>query len=305
MSGALCRCGDEQEDHRRKTGGCREPGCGCGKFEPVGTFAPEPTLALDVAALLAEVREDVDREAQLAARLAEVERERDEACTELVRVQRELVPAVDERDQAREDLEKLRAALAEAEQERDQLAALVDQKQTRLGEYSDLLTGSRAKVESVERERDMVQAKLDGALLQLAEVTDERNALRDAVPCGWCDGLGVAPAERFGRDADGAPEADEDRPCPEGCAVPGWLQAERNDAADDARRVAELEALLEQAEQYARDLQDNGDVSPVGRVWDEHVRYLCTTCGSRYREHHNHVCGRLEPVRVRITFIKE
>lgn len=73
----------------------------------------------------------------------------------------------------------------------------------------------------VEKERDEA----------LADVT----MLTDAMPCGWCDGVGVAPAERFGRDPDGAPVVDEDQPCPKGCELPGWLVAERNDAADVLR----------------------------------------------------------------------
>jgi hypothetical protein len=89
-----------------------------------------------------------------------------------------------------------------------------------------------AKLRHVEQERDDL----------LTEVLDLR-ILADSMPCGWCNGVGVAPAERFGRDADGAPNVDEDRPCPEGCEVAGWLQAERNDAADVERERDEALAV--------------------------------------------------------------
>lgn len=135
---ALCRCGDEQEQHRRGTGGCREPECGCGRFEEDDGFAPERVglSELNVAELFAEAKADHDREVELAARLAEAERgaaevamelaavqlrhareireatqEREEACTLLLAAQRELVPTVDALEQAREEIEQLRAEL--------------------------------------------------------------------------------------------------------------------------------------------------------------------------------------------------
>ncbi len=272
-----CVCGCPPGRHLMGKRDCRSCQT-CSEYEPAEPVTAGPErVALDVTALLGEVQADADREAELASRLAEVE------------------------------------------QERDQLAALVDQKQSRLLDMSDLLTAARARVEETERERDVAQAKLDGALLQMAEkvASAERSQreladLAEHIPCGWCDGLGVAPGERFGRDADGAPNVDEDRPCPEGCEVPAWLQAERNDAADNERELAEarqqierLTALLEQAEHYAHDLQDRGIEPAAERLYDTPVRYLCPICGGRYREHHNHPCGRLVPVRVRITFIKE
>ncbi|GIE65380.1 hypothetical protein [Actinoplanes palleronii] len=72
--------------------------------------------------------------------------------------------------------------------------------------------------------------------------------------------------------------------------------------------VERLGVLLDQAEQYARDLQDDGITAteaPVERLYAEITQHLCLTCGSRYRENHQHWCGALTPVRVRITFIEE
>jgi hypothetical protein len=293
MTALVCVCGCPQGRHlldRRDCRSCRD----CTAFE-VDNFAVAPVVEpkrraakpatvaagpVDVAALLGEVQGDVSRERELVDRLAEAERDRD----------------------------RLDRALRNVAEERDALRG----------------------------ERDMAQAKLDSALLQMAaevgRLTGENRDLSELIPCGWCDGLGIAPGERFGRDADGAPNVDEDRPCPEGCEIPAWLRAERNDAADnerelaDAKRqisdlykneeirarllrersveIASLRDRLKQAEEYARDLQDQ---LPAGeRLYDTHVRYLCAVCGGRYREFYpTHPCGRLLPVRVRITFIEE
>jgi hypothetical protein len=63
--------------------------------------------------------------------------------------------------------------------------------------------------------------------------------LMENLPCGWCGGVGEAQEEMFGRDADGAPMVDGPQPCPEGCEIPAWLRAERNDAADAERERGE------------------------------------------------------------------
>ncbi|GIE35930.1 hypothetical protein Ait01nite_089750 [Actinoplanes italicus] len=204
MTALDCVCGHPQGRHLLALRDCKS--CpGCTKFELAAS------VALDVTALLGEVQDDVSREAELAARLAELE------------------------------------------QERDQLAALVDQKQSRLLDMSDLLTAARARIEETERDRDAAQAKLDSALLQMAEK----------------------------------------------------IAAEQAQTAKARVEVDSLTAQLEQAEDYARDLQERGIEPADERLYDTHVRYLCPICGGRYREHHNHPCGRLEPVRVRITFIEE
>jgi hypothetical protein len=78
---------------------------------------------------------------------------------------------------------------------------------------------------------------------ELADAREELSVLRDAVPCGWCDGLGVAPAERFGRDPDGAPMVEEDGPCPEGCEIPAWLRIERDEAQD---ALVEVQAEMDE-----------------------------------------------------------
>jgi hypothetical protein len=183
-----------------------------------------------------------------------------------------------------------------------------------------------------------VQADADREAELTVEVERLRREIRDLsehIPCGWCDGLGVAPGERFGRDADGAPNVDEDRPCPEGCKVPAWLQAERNDAADNEReladakrqisdlykneeirarllreRSAEIKSLrvqLEHAEQYARDLQDDG-VVPAGTVvvLFAYDAWQClggsVNCSRRYfADDPDHGCGPLTPVTVTVS----
>jgi hypothetical protein len=183
MSERLCVCGHPQGRHllaRRDCKSCPE----CTRFEPA------ELAGLDVTALLGEVQADADREAELAARLADVERERDEARRD----------ATSARRRVNESTEAEALALEQAARSR--------------------------------RERD--------------EAVAERRA----------------EAERLG-------------------------------------------ALLEQAEHYARDLQERGIEPASERLYDTHVRYLCTVCGGRYREHHNHPCGRLVPVRVSITFIEE
>lgn len=100
------------------------------------------------------------------------------------------------------------------------------------------------RLRSAERERDEARAcwsKAERDVTMLRSELDTTRAelehLREVVEmtCGRCWGLGLIPAENFGHDADGAPWTDEEQPCPDGCEIPRWLQAERNDAADDAR----------------------------------------------------------------------
>jgi septal ring factor EnvC (AmiA/AmiB activator) len=186
MSERLCVCGHPQGRHllaQRDCKSCPE----CTQFEAA------ESVALDVGALLGEVQADADREAELAARLADVERERNE--------------------------------------------------------LSDTL--DRLSLENVSLQKDI---------------------------------------ERLGKHEE----------------IRAQVIRERND--ERARLQAEADSLaiqLEQAEQYARDLQERGIEPGAERLYDTHVRYLCTLCGARYREFLNHPCGRLKPVRVVITFIEE
>lgn len=161
-------------------------------------------------------------------------------------------------------------------------------------------------VEFAEKSTSARLREVERELAEAREELDELRALRDAIPCAWCDGVGVAPAERFGRDADGAPIRDEDGPCPEGCAVAPWLQAERNDAADDLRIARaerdEWEARSRHFEQRAVDqlaatVQAQRAQTAEIHGWDA---FQCFTCGSRYRRDFDHECGPLKPVRVSI-----
>jgi hypothetical protein len=208
----VCLCGDKRSEHRLGRKGCKALDCGCSAFE-----------AADDAA-------------------------------EKERVNRALIPVLeDNADRMRAELgeQSISARLREVERELFETQELVDQKQQRLMEASDLLTATRARQEQTERERDMAQAKLDSALLQSA-----------------------AEVARVREQRDGF-----------------------------AARVDELQVLLEHAEQYARDLQSNGDVAPVEiHGWDA---WQCFTCGSRYRRSFDHACGPLRPVRVSITERKE
>lgn len=193
------------------------------------------------------------------------------------------------------------ARLAKAEQERDEALSY-------LGPLRESLNASSANAYQAMRERDealaandALRAELAGCYRDLEKAAQERDDLTKAMPCGWCDGVGVTPGERYGRDADGAPHVDEDGPCPEGCEIPDWLKAERNDASDVERErdlaraeLVSVRAELElwrtnSAELYAYD------------AWS------CLTeggCGSRYTMPAaalEHRCGPLTPVRVTIT----
>ena len=208
--------------------------------------------------------------------------------------------------------------------------APVDEPQDLAGLERDL-----DELEATDPAVGVATARLDETVASiLAKRNAELAALREAATCGWCDGTGVAPAERFGRDADGAPMHDENQPCPEGCEVVGWLQAERNDAADAERELVTLraelaqraEALLREQAEHAKTRQRLAqahhrlevalvarDERAVDRI-SEHVAkaaptvelsgydaWQCMTCGSRYRPFHEHPCGPLIAVRVSVT----
>lgn len=135
--------------------------------------------------------------------------------------------------------------LSDAERERAEAqAAFVETN-------ADLLSTS-AQLRQTQEALAASQADLSRVELECAELRD----LMEMLPCGQCRGLGLIPAEAFGRDADGAPERDEEAPCPEGCEIPGWLAAERNDARDDARLLdlarAELARALAELERLRR-----------------------------------------------------
>jgi hypothetical protein len=123
-----CTCGDPRTEHKRGTGGCRNPECGCGKYvasgvggivESIGPFDPgngcvlQVSSVLDVGALLAEVQGDADREAELAARLAEAERGAAEVAMELAALQLRHAREVRE---LRERIAELEVLLEHAEQ---------------------------------------------------------------------------------------------------------------------------------------------------------------------------------------------
>jgi hypothetical protein len=102
---------------------------------------------------------------------------------------------------------------------------------------------------------------IEGLRGELRDLRSENQVLREVMPCTRCNSIGVVPEEAFGRDEDGAPMVDGVQPCPEGCELPGWLIAERNDARDDA---AELDRLREQ---LAEDVEaDQGISAPVYRI---------------------------------------
>lgn len=122
----------------------------------------------------------------------------------------------------------------------------------------DFRADARKAVEAAYEAGDSVLGESTSVRLRRVEAEcDELRAALDNLPCGDCWGLGIIPAEAFGRDADGAPERDEEAPCPEGCEIPAWLRAERNDAADDARLLAEAkrerDEALANADRMAKD----------------------------------------------------
>ncbi|GIE75767.1 hypothetical protein Aph02nite_17170 [Actinoplanes philippinensis] len=240
MSERLCVCGHPQGRHllaRRDCKSCRD----CTAFEAAAV------VALDVTALLAEVEGDASREADLAARLADVERQlaearrqRDANMTASADAARKLIAerdgAAERWANAREEIERLTAQLGQAE---DRCRQIQDE---------DLPEAIATATKELQAELDL--ARLTVGDLRQHEITRAR------------------------------------------------LLQERG------AEVTSLRDRLKQAEEYARDLQDQ---LPAGeRLYDTHVRYLCPVCGGRYREFHTtHPCARLVPVRVRITFIEE
>lgn len=169
-----------------------------------------------------------------------------------------------------------------------QAAALDEDTAAILVKAGTMPTGSTsAEVRHAEQEMDVVRGSLtelaalyDSATAETARVEQERDELRaalDNLPCGDCWGLGVIPAEAFGCDADGAPERDEEAPCPEGCEIPAWLRAERNDAADDARRADLAEAELASATAELERLRYSGWI--VARDGGR----TCGSCGQEIR----------------------
>lgn len=221
-------------------------------------------------ALLAEVEGDVSHEADLAARLADVERQLSEALEAEGRCKQAWHNAARERDAARAELAKRpseadwTALKSERIRLAEQLAAERKLAQTSCGRKSD----ARAQLRD---ERDTAQAKLDSALLQHAkQLADVQAELADA-----------------NRRITDLRKSDDLR---------AQLLRER------AAEIESLRAQLEQAESYVR---DQHDTTPGGRLYDTHVRHLCVVCGARYRELHNHPCGRLVPVRVTIAFLEE
>lgn len=122
-----------------------------------------------------------------------------------------------------------------------------------LGQAQADLAASQTDLSAMQRHRDQLQEDVD-------HLQEDADALTEAMPCGWCDGVGAVPAERFGRDADGAPVADEDGPCPAGCEVAPWLQAERNDAADVERERDQAREELAWQKQVVGMLRKNEEV---------------------------------------------
>lgn len=102
LDAALCRCGEERAEHKRGTGGCKDPDCGCAKFEPTDRSAPQLTgPVLDVGVLLGEVQADADREAELTATVDRLTAELGRAMGSLRATERELATLASERDEAR------------------------------------------------------------------------------------------------------------------------------------------------------------------------------------------------------------
>jgi hypothetical protein len=136
-----------------------------------------------------------------------------------------------------------------------------------LGSTSAQLQRAQDEVERLRAERRVALDERDAAVEVLAQVERERDEareevriLRDAVPCSWCGGLGVAPAEAFGRDGDGAPMVEEDQPCPEGCELPAWLVVERNEARESEQALSLVRAELESARRELGALREHQEI---------------------------------------------
>jgi hypothetical protein len=118
MSALPCVCGCPPGRHLMSKRDCRSCQT-CSEYEPA-----EPVV-LDVSALLGEVQDDVSRETELAARLADVERklanrpsESDWVAlrSERARLLQAVTNVEAERDRLRAEVESLRVQLEQAEQ---------------------------------------------------------------------------------------------------------------------------------------------------------------------------------------------
>lgn len=87
---------------------------------------------------------------------------------------------------------------------------------------------------------------------EAARLRQELADLAEAMPCSLCDGTGIAPEERFGRDSDGAPMVDGDQPCPDGCPVRRDIAYLRDAVAEYDRHAP---ACLRERDQLRTDLR--------------------------------------------------
>lgn len=285
----ICECGHPKSQHKRERDGCRAPECAgaCAKSEVdlkasaevqgvtrAGTIPPG-TIVRAATMEPVGVRLEV---------LCAVEKERDELAAQLAATEQT-------RDRISETATAAQHALIARNAELAEAYGLVEQ------------IPGRTPIEVL---RQLIGDGQDARteLAHLREVVEMR--------CGHCVGLGLIPAENFGRDADGAPWTDDEQPCPDGCEIPSWLAGERNDAADDRRLLAEAQRDLERVRGQLTDVRAaaaekvravlDASSRPSPPVIAEHVRYLCETCGSRYGQPYtDHEHGPLTPVTVTIA----
>lgn len=294
MTAALpCICTHLKPRHAGETYACRD--CPCKRYEMDLQAAPATEADLDLDALLERVRQQaaadnaefqrvhghcLGREAKLIGKVVDARNAGESTSARLRRVEQErdeLAVRAADLEQVREEFRRLRLVADGYEEDIQHLQSGQDEVIDSLRRQRDELA---VRLTHVEGHKDSFLAQRDHLITEVKKLIAERDELRSAfdnLPCGDCWGLGVIPAEAFGRDADGAPERDEEAPCPEGCEIPAWLRAERNDAADDARLLAVAQAELASARAELERLRYSGWIVARDGGRD------CGSCGQEIR----------------------
>lgn len=239
--GNICECEHQQSQHKASKYGCRALDCFCSKyrFDIELTRRAKGEVEPDAAEVLAEVvppdsalvtaelapgwypapTSEPDTLAQMSARLAKVEQERDLSRDEGVRLNVAVLRAERERDEAREEIKVLknsegldvvaaRAELVSARQETEDVRSVLDMR-------TQQLAAAQERIETLTRQ----------ALDAGAEIDELRDRLDRA-------------AEAGGRDIADGPDVD----------LPTRIAELRRGRKEATDRVLELAAKVEELE---------------------------------------------------------